>query len=129
LPVEEEHFHHYYTYVWCIFGPAFLFLTTLKFTLISYILTGSFSLILLIIFWSFQRNLETKKTIPRCFLLMNLLSVLSGMLWTYHLISILVDLLNSIGMLLRLTKVYIGLTVLAVGNALPDALTTIALAK
>ena len=60
---------------------------------------------------------------------MNILSVLLGMLWSYHLIAILIDLLNSLGMILKLTTVYIGLTILAVGNALPDALTTIALAK
>jgi len=32
-------------------------------------------------------------------------------------------------MLTNLSKTYLGLTVIAMGNALPDALTTVALAK
>jgi len=32
-------------------------------------------------------------------------------------------------MLSKLDKTYLGLTVIAIGNALPDAVTTIALAK
>jgi len=60
---------------------------------------------------------------------MNIWSVLSGMMWSYLVIAVLIDLLTCIGVLARLSKVFIGLTVLAVGNALPDALTTLALAK
>lgn len=60
---------------------------------------------------------------------MNIWSVLSGMMWSYLVIAVLIDLLTCIGVLAKLSKVFIGLTVLAVGNALPDALTTLALAK
>ena len=42
-------------------------------------------------------------------------------------IECLIDLLDSIGIILNLQKAYLGLTILAIGNALPDALTTIAL--
>jgi len=41
----------------------------------------------------------------------------------------LIDLLSTLVVLLKLDTTFMGLTVLGVGNALPDALTTIALAK
>ena len=44
-------------------------------------------------------------------------------------IECLIDLLDSIGIILNLQKAYLGLTILAIGNALPDALTTIALSS
>lgn len=53
--------------------------------------------------------------------------------------GILIDLLNFVGknvglieflgILTNLSKTYLGMTIIAMGNALPDALTTIALAK
>lgn len=43
--------------------------------------------------------------------------------------GILIDILQFLGMVSKLNKTYLGLTVIAVGNALPDAVTTIALAK
>lgn len=56
-----------------------------------------------------------------------ILGVLAGLLWTYVLVGFLIDLLNCFGVLLGLDNTYLGLTILAVGNALPDALTTISL--
>jgi Ca2+/Na+ antiporter len=43
--------------------------------------------------------------------------------------GILIDLLNFVGILTNLSKPYLGMTIIAMGNALPDALTTIALSK
>jgi Ca2+/Na+ antiporter len=58
-----------------------------------------------------------------------ILGVLGGLLWTYVLVGFLIDLLNCFGVLLGLDNTFLGLTILAVGNALPDALTTISLVK
>lgn len=58
-----------------------------------------------------------------------LLGVVAGLMWTYVLVGILIDMLNCFGTLLGLDSTYLGLTILAVGNALPDALTTISLCK
>jgi len=55
--------------------------------------------------------------------------VISGLLWTYVLVGILIDLLNTIGILLGLDTTYLGLTVLAMGNALPDSFTTISMVR
>ena len=52
-----------------------------------------------------------------------------GLLWTYVLSDMLIDLLNLFVVVFRLNNTYMGLTILGIGNALPDALTTIALAK
>ena len=51
------------------------------------------------------------------------------MIWTYILSSMLIDLLNTYILIFNLDETFMGLTILGVGNALPDALTTIALAK
>lgn len=41
----------------------------------------------------------------------------------------LIDMLNVFVIIFRLNNTFMGITILGIGNALPDALTTIALAK
>ena len=41
----------------------------------------------------------------------------------------LIDLLNLFSVIFKLNNTFMGLTILGIGNSLPDALTTIALAK
>ena len=60
---------------------------------------------------------------------MNIFSILQGLLWCYLTTSILIDLLTMIGIITKLDSTYLGLTVLAVGNALPDSLTVVSLSK
>lgn len=60
---------------------------------------------------------------------MELFGTIGALMWTYLVSGVLIDLLQFLGMLSKLDKTYLGLTVIAVGNALPDAVTTIALAK
>ena len=57
------------------------------------------------------------------------MSILSGIIWTKFCCGLLVDLLTVIGIQTNLSTTYLGLTILAVGNALPDGLTTISIAK
>ena len=57
------------------------------------------------------------------------MSVVTGLCWTYLLVGVLIDMLNTVGVILNIDNTYLGLTVLAVGNALPDALTTIKMVK
>jgi len=57
-----------------------------------------------------------------------LVGIVAGLLWTYLLVGLLIDMLNALGIFLNLDSTFLGLTILAVGNALPDALTTISLA-
>ena len=60
---------------------------------------------------------------------MNILGLFGGLLWTYILINTIIDLIECIGILLNLNKTFLGMTVLAIGSSLPDAITTIALCK
>ena len=50
-------------------------------------------------------------------------------MWTKLCSGLLVDLLTLIGTITNLSTTYLGLTILAFGNALPDGITTIAIAK
>lgn len=43
--------------------------------------------------------------------------------------GILIDLLTFVGMLSNLSTTYLGITIIAMGNALPEAVVTITLAK
>lgn len=60
---------------------------------------------------------------------MVLMCIIMGIMWTKLFTGFLVDLLTVVGTLTNLSTTYLGLTVLAVGNALPDGLTTISIAK
>ena len=44
-----------------------------------------------------------------------------GIVYNYVLVEILVDFLNTFAMVYNLDKAYIGLSILAFGNVLPDA--------
>ena len=52
-----------------------------------------------------------------------------GFIWTYWVSGAMIDLLTMVGVLTKLSATYLALTIIAVGNALPDALITIAMAK
>ena len=52
-----------------------------------------------------------------------------GLMWTYILSDLLIDMLNLFAVIFKLDNTYMGITILGIGNSLPDALTTIALAK
>ena len=60
---------------------------------------------------------------------MNVVSTITGLTWSFIISSILIDLLTMIGIIAKLDSTYLGLTILAVGNALPDSLTVISLSK
>ena len=70
-----------------------------------------------------------KEKTPSYFIGLNLGSAMVGLIWSYVVSSILIDLLSMIGIIARLDSTYLGLTILAVGNALPDSLTVVSLSK
>jgi len=61
--------------------------------------------------------------------IIELLGSLSGFIWTSYVSGLLIDLLTFIGVITKLSPTYLALTIIGVGNALPDALITIQLAK
>ena len=52
-----------------------------------------------------------------------------GLMWTYVLSDMLIDMLNLFEVIFKLDTTYMGITILGIGNSLPDSLTTIALAR
>lgn len=60
---------------------------------------------------------------------MTVFGVISALFWMYLLLELLIDLLNCFGMIFNLDAAFLGFTILAVGNALPDALNTFALSE
>jgi len=76
-----------------------------------------------------DEDVTQKEKAPKWFMFFTIVGVLNGLMYTYVLVGILIDLLNNLGILLNISNTYMGLTILAVGNALPDALTTISLCK
>lgn len=83
-------------------------------------------LIFLAFFWL---KLPADNKIPTFHIWIVFMGVLAGLLWTKVMIGLLIDILSTLGVILNLTEAFLGLTILAIGNALPDALTTISLVK
>ena len=67
--------------------------------------------------------------IKRYFILICFLSSLMSLVWCFVLTETLIDLLDLYIIIFKLNNTYIGLTVLGIGTSMPDAITTIALAK
>lgn len=73
-----------------------------------------------VLFTTFFFILDSKAA-PRWYTCFTTVSVGVGLVYTYILIELLIDGLNTFGVLFNLRKSFVGLTVLATGNALPDA--------
>lgn len=72
---------------------------------------------------------KTNEVPPRIFIILQLFGTAFTLIWTYFVSGILIDILTFIGTISGFPSTYMGLTVIAVGNALPDGVTTIVLAK
>ena len=55
--------------------------------------------------------------------------MIGGLAWTYILVNLLIDLLECTAIIFNLNKTFMGITILAVGSSMPDAITTITLCK
>jgi Ca2+/Na+ antiporter len=71
----------------------------------------------------FNKNSKCTNTV------IELIGTLSGFFWTSFVSGLLIDLLAFIGVITKLSPTYLALTIIGVGNALPDALITIQLAQ
>ena len=66
---------------------------------------------------------------PKYFGLVCLLSVFSSLLWNKFLSENLIGIFRGIGFIFNIPVSYLGYAFISIGNALPDGLATIALAK
>ena len=127
VPVNEEEYSKTKCCIFAVPGMIFYYLTifqTVDLSILYYPLPVG--IVLLIIFLV---ALPDDGTMPSWGIVLSILGVVSGLMWSYLLIGTLIDLLGVIGVVLNLSTTFLGLTILAIGNALPDALTTVALAK
>jgi len=75
------------------------------------------------------KNIKNRDLFEEYLVFFNIISCISGLMWSYLATNILIDFLTMIGVITQLSSTYLGLTILAIGNALPDGLTVIALSK
>lgn len=66
---------------------------------------------------------------PKYFFILILLGLVNAVLWTKILCTTLVDLISVIGAIYSLPTTYLGLTIIAIGNAIQDLFTTLAIAQ
>lgn len=137
LPVDHIEYGFKRALVWPIPGIAFMIWIVTKFNYPWIYLEVGAPLVIIYyvcaLMWlpkgedaeKFNAQLES----PKWYMVFTIQGVLAGLMYTYVLVGVLIDNLNTIGIALNLSTTYLGLTILAVGNALPDALTTISLAK
>jgi len=124
LPVEEDGYSRTRALVWVPFG---VYLWTWCFTKEWYgMIYLEVWLPLVIVLYALFLTTLTQEA-PRWFMFFTIVGVVAGLMYTYIFCGILIDMLNTFGVLLCLDNTYLGLTILAVGNALPDALTTVSL--
>ena len=122
---------HYYSRTRTILFPTtgfvfyyFVMMKTIDMNLVYYGLIPG-----LVLSFIFLITLPKDGKMPDWSIALVILGIISGLIWTYVLIGLLIDLLNCMGVIMNLDKTYLGLTILAIGNALPDALTTITFVK
>ena len=72
---------------------------------------------------------KERRKAPKGYVFIELIGMICGFIQTYYISGILIDLLTMIGVISKLSATYLALTIIAIGNALPDAFLTIKLAK
>lgn len=126
-PVSEKQYWKVTSVLAGFFGPMFMWFCIHRIVDMTYVYyalpvaCGLSFLLLIALPWDGKY--------PSWNILLTTLGVATGLFWTYIIIEILIDILNGVGIILNLEKTYLGLTILAIGNALPDAFTTISIAN
>lgn len=126
LPASKEQYSKLRCLLYCIPGTCFwywVFFPKLSLDYLKYPIPVGITIFLIFVF-----TLK-KKSPPKYFLILNTMALISALMWSKVMIRILIDILNTVEIIFNLPKSYLGLTILAVGNAMVDAITTISLCK
>ena len=124
-PCEPEKFERLWATIFPAPGLLFLVFTATLEPALWWLATIPIGLLISLAIYKTSPEAEP----PKYYVWMELFGAIGALTWTYLISGTLIDLLNFMGMVSKLDTTYMGLTVIAVGNALPDAVTTIALAK
>lgn len=129
-PCDDEEYDNYLTMAWPYFGVLAVEMIIKKEFPDSagWFYYLGFAVLWSIMFWAFGRKYD-RYEINKAHLIVCLVGMVVGFIITYYVSGLLIDLLTMIGVLSKLSATYLALTIIAIGNALPDALLTIALAK
>jgi len=126
-PSNEEDYDLYLVMAWPFLGvPVLGFFLIKQLWSLWWLLYLPFAIIWAVLFWRFAP--ERRKP-PKIFWVLIIIVLVAGLLWSYYLCGVLIDLLSMIGVITKLEKVFLGLTVLGIGNALPDTLVAMSVAK
>jgi Ca2+/Na+ antiporter len=129
-PCEPEKYEKILIITWPFPGLIFTIWALNMFSMANVWKASGLAFVLSYLFYATQRDLKAKELpSPRYFLFVSILGTVYGLLWTYIASVLLMDLLALYVIVLKLDTTFMGLTVLGIGNALPDALTTVALSK
>lgn len=128
LPTEKEHYSLLRCLLFSFTGTGFIFFVMFHldwsyFVLFSWVTLAMLYFSLHLIILPRDGSLPGLKALQ--WITVN--GVMSSVFWMYFMIELLISLLNTIGMVFNLEASFLGFTVLAIGNALPDALSTFAL--
>lgn len=127
-PSNKDEYNKWWCIVWPI--PGFIFMAYAFDCLDwSFCYVGLPVAVVLTVLLFLLHKGKPKEEIPTGFVIICLVSTIGGLVWTFVLSTMLIDLLNTYLVIAKLDSTYMGLTVIGIGNALPDALTTIELAQ
>ena len=126
-PVCKEHYDHRYTVYWPFLGLPFILWGSRVNPRTTWLLLLPVAIALAVLFARYQPKANNKP--PRYFIVMVIVGIVNGILWTKLLCTLLVDLLTVIGLMFNLPTTYLGLTIVAIGTALQDLFTTLSIAK
>jgi Ca2+/Na+ antiporter len=128
LPVETKHYSRKRCLIFSFTG--FLFMNFMMFTRKLNMLEIYVQLILSVfLFALFLYLLPRKGELPseKVQTFITVLSLMATTFWIYFLIEILFNILSVLGMIYGLNNSYLGFTILAIGNSLPDLFNTLTL--
>lgn len=126
-PCEDEKYQRKWAAVFPAPGLAFIYLCLAEKT--DFMILGALIVLGLLISAYIWKTSPADNSTPSYYPAMQIFGTVGAIVWTYLVCGLLIDILQFLGMVSKLDKTYLGLTIIAVGNALPDAVTTIALAK
>ena len=111
LPVQEDQYNRTRAMVWVPFG-VYLWVWTFTKEWYGMIYLEVWLPLVIILLALFVTTLS--KEVPKYFMFFTIVGVVAGLMYTYILCGILIDMLNTFGVLLCLDNTYLGLTILAV---------------
>ena len=125
LPCDKEQYSKSRCLMYPIPGMIFLTWTVLQEASFKVLFIGlGLGLLLLIAF-----SLTLEEEAPSWDIFIYMIGMIGGLAWTYILVNLLIDLLECTAIIFNLNKTFMGITILAVGSSMPDAITTITLCK